>query len=328
MVIGGVTVFHEGGLSPVPVFVVIGVAVLALFVAWENRRIRTGKEPLIRPALLKLRAIRVGVSEMALLFLVQAGVMFVIPVYSQVSLEYNALQSGLVMLPLSLAVIVASVLVTRLLTRFSPRAITRAGFVALALGCFWAASAITPNLFELRLSPGLILVGFGIGLIMAVVQNLVLSVARPKTLGEVAGLARSLSYLGSSFGTAVAGAVLISVLIGTATTLTQQSTVLTDAQKSQVMTALDEDVQAVSDTQVKAALSGAPPEVQDEVVLINAASRDSGLRASMVLLGIVSLIAIVLSFRLPGTGVPPDPPDPEDREPVTPDVPSSPPQAA
>jgi MFS family permease len=306
MVIGDTVMFNEGGLSPVVVFVLIGVGILVLFAFWESRRIRKGQEPLIRPALLMLRSVRIGTVEMALLFLVQFGVMFVVPVYTQISLQYTAIQSGVAMIPLSLAVIIVSLLLPKINEHRLPRVVIRVGFLVLAVGCFFIASGFIPLGFEVRLSLSMILVGIGLGLVTALIQSVVLSVIQTKSVGEVSGLARSLSYLGSSLGTALAGGVLVSVLIGTATSLAYQSSILTAAQQEQMVVALEGDVQAVSDTQMTEMTQDLPADVQAEVVSINAQARDTGLGAAMAMLGVFSLLALGISFRLPGRDMPPD----------------------
>jgi MFS family permease len=306
-VIGDTVIFHQGGLSPVVVFVLIGTGILVLFAFWESRRIRKQQEPLIRPALLMLRSVRIGIIEMALLFLVQSGVMFLVPVYTQISLQYTAIQSGVAMIPLSLAVIVVSMLLPKINEHRLPRVVIRAGFLVLAVGCFLITSGFIPLGFEARLSISMILVGIGLGLVTALIQSIVLSVIQTKSVGEVSGLARSLSYLGSSLGTALAGGVLISVLISTATSLTHQSAVLTVAQQEQVLVVLEGDVQAVSNTQMTELTQDLPADVQTEVVNINAEARDTGLGIAMAMLGVFSLLALGVSFRLPGQGMPPDP---------------------
>jgi hypothetical protein len=152
----------------------------------------------------------------------------------------------------------------------------------------------------------LILAGIGIGLITALIQSIVLSALRADYVGQASGLARSLSFLGSSFGTALAGGILISVIISNATTLTHQSTVLDAGQQEQLIVALEGDVQAVSNSQMTELAADLPADVQTEIVNINSQARDAGLGAAMVMLGVFSLLALGISFRLPGPGMPPD----------------------
>jgi hypothetical protein len=117
--------------------------------------------------------------------------------------------------------------------------------------------------------------------------------------GEISGVSRSVSNLGSSLGTAVAGAVMVSVLIAGVTTLTQESQVLPVSTKDQIATAMQGDVALLSNSQVEAALVGQPQEVVDEVVAINAAARNRALGAAQLVLGLVALLGLVVSLRLP-----------------------------
>ena len=256
MVIGGVTLFEEGGISPVLVIVGMGLLVLVLFAAWERwARIRRGREPLVRLSVLRLLPIRVGVVLMAALFLVQAGILFAVPVFTQVSLEYSAIQSGITVLPLSFWLLVAAFVATRL----SPRGIAtdrliRVGFLMLGVGCVVLAGSLLATATMLSLAPGLILVGLGLGLVLAIIMDFVQSATPPEQTSEVAGFSRSVGYLGSSLGTALAGAVLIGVLIASGSALLQQSADLSTDQKDRFEEALESSTQAVSNVQVEAEL--------------------------------------------------------------------------
>jgi MFS family permease len=307
LVIRETVVISKGSLSPVIIMVTIGLGILAIFSWWEVRRVRHGREPLIRPALSVIRGVRVGVAEIALLFLIQSGIMFIIPVFTQISRGFTAIQSGVAMLPLSIAVIVVSMFLPRLSALTLPRTIIRYGFLILAAGCFFIAANIVPVRFETRLASGLIFTGIGIGLVTATIQSVILSPLRANIIGEGSGLARSFAYLGSSVGTALAGGTLILVLINTATSLVYQSNVLETGQKDALILALEEDVQAISDSQITELTSTLPQDIQSEIVYINAEARDAGLRAATTLLGLFSLLAMGISFRLPGPGMPPDP---------------------
>jgi hypothetical protein len=105
-------------------------------------------------------------------------------------------------------------------------------------------------------------------------------------------------YLGSALGTAVAGAVLIGVLIAVGITQIQQSPDLSTAEKDQLETALENSTQTMSDTQVQAALQGVSPRVEQEVVGIYAEARTIGMQAAAAVRGAVSLLAFLLAFRL------------------------------
>jgi MFS family permease len=297
MVVGGITLFEEGGISPVPVIVGIGLLVLVLFAAWERwGRIRRGREPLVRLSIVRLRSIRVGVILTAALFLVLAGILFCVPVFTQISLENSAIQTGITMLPLSFALLAAAVFASRLSARgVGQGRLIRAGFLTLGVGCVVLAGSLVVTATKLSLAPGLILVGVGLGVVLAIVQDFVQSAAPPEQTSDVSGFSRSVGYLGSALGTAV---VLIGVLIAVGTTQLQQSPELSNAQKDRLEAALESSTQTMSDTQVGTALQGVSPRIQQEVVSIYAEARNIGMQAAAAGLGVVSLLAYLLAFRL------------------------------
>jgi MFS family permease len=300
MVIGGTTLFEKGGISPVPVIVGIGLFVLVLFAAWERwGRIRRGREPLVRLSILRLLPIRVGVMLTAAVFLALAGLLFCVPVFLQISLEYSAIETGITLLPLSFALLAAAIVASRLSARgVAQDRLVRVGFLTLGIGCVVLASSLLVTATKLSLAPSLLLVGLGLGLVLAIIQDFVQSAAPTGQTSDVAGFSRSVGYLGSALGTAVAGAVLIGVLIAVGTTQVQQSPDLSNAQKERLETALETSTQAMSDTQVKAALKEVSPRVEQEVAGIYTEARNTGMQAAAAVLGVVSLLAFLLAFRL------------------------------
>ena len=181
MVIGGATLFEEGGISPVPVIVGIGFLVLVAFAAWERwGRIRRGHEPLVRLSILRLLPIRVGVMLTAAVFLALAGLLFSVPVFLQISLEYSAIETGITLLPLSFALLAAALVASRLSARGIPQdRLVRIGFLTLGIGCVVLASSLLVTATKLSLAPSLFLVGLGLGLVLAIIQDFVQSAAPP-----------------------------------------------------------------------------------------------------------------------------------------------------
>lgn len=300
MVIGGTTLFEEGGISPVPVIVGIGLFVLVLLAAWERwGRIRRGREPLVRLAILRLLPIRVGVVLTAAMFLVLAGLLFCVPVFLQISLENSAIQTGITMLPLSLALLVAAIFGSRLSARgVAQDRLIRGGFLTMGVGCLVLAGSLVVTATKLSLAPGLVLTGLGLGVVLAIVQDFVQSAAPPEQTSDVSGFSRSVGFLGSALGTSVAGAVLIGVLIAVGTTQIQASPELNNVQKYRLEAALGNSTQTMSDTQVNDALRGLSPQVEQEVVGIYAEARNIGMQVAAAGLGVVSLLAFLLAFRL------------------------------
>jgi len=256
---------------------------------------------------LRLRSIRVGVILTAAMFLVLAGLLFCVPVFLQISLENSAIQTGITMLPLSFTLLAAAIFASRLSARgVAQGRLIRIGFLTLGVGCIVLAGSLVITATKLSLAPGLILVGLGLGVVLAIVQDFVQSAAPPEQTSDVSGFSRSVGYLGSALGTAVAGAVLIGVLIAVGTTQLQQSSELSNAQKDRFETALENSTQTMSDTQVRDALQGVSSRVEQEVVGIYAESRNIGMQAAAAGLGVVSLLAFLLAFRLKTPTTPED----------------------
>jgi len=130
--------------------------------------------------------------------------------------------------------------------------------------------------------------------------NIVQSSATEEEQGEISGVSRSVSNFGSSFGVALAGAILVSTLITGVTDLTDESTVLPPEDKQAIAAALEGSVTAVSDEQVEQVLAGQPEEIVDEVVRINATARNRAMRYALASLGVAGLIGGVAALFLPG----------------------------
>jgi hypothetical protein len=129
--------------------------------------------------------------------------------------------------------------------------------------------------------------------------NVVQSSVPEADQGSLSGLSRSVSNLGSSLGTALAGAVLVSALITGVTDLTNESTVLSSGDKEKIAVAMQGQVSAISDEQVAETLEGQPQEVVDEVTRINAQSRDRALGLALLSVALVGLIGFGASLLLP-----------------------------
>jgi hypothetical protein len=160
----------------------------------------------------------------------------------------------------------------------------------------WLADATAGGL---NLAPGLFVIGVGVGVMLTSSVNVVQSSVPEKDQGEISGVSRSISNLGSSLGTSVVGAVLVSAIITGIGSQTAESTVLNPTQKEQVAVALEGDVSAVSDTQVRTALEGQPQDVVDEVTRINASARNRGLGLALVAVVVVSLLGLLAALLLP-----------------------------
>ena len=212
-VIGTTVVIPQGGISPVWVFVLIGVVLLALFFWHIRSRERAGKEPLLSTRLFKNRTSNLGLITQNIQWLVLVGLSFVVSVYLQTVRGYTAIETGLILTPATIGVLLSSMAAGRLARRRPQAILIRRGFVVTVAGILLLLLLVreTSNVFTFV--PGLFLVGFGVGVMLTSSVNVVQSAFPEEDQGEISGLSRSLSNLGSSLGVAIAGTVIVSSLV-------------------------------------------------------------------------------------------------------------------
>ncbi|ETA06951.1 MFS transporter [Gordonia alkanivorans CGMCC 6845] len=200
------------GVSPVAYLLLIGVVVLWLFVDRQRALALSGRQPLLRVELLRIPALRSGLGGFLAQYFAIAALFFVVPVYLQTMLGRDALQTGVKILPLSVGLVLFSVLGSWLTARRSARFIARGGQIIMALGVLFVISAVGVDLRSVAFAIGMFVVGAGFGLLASQLGNVNMSAVEEKDTSEVGGLQGTFQNLGSSFGTAVAGSVFILLL--------------------------------------------------------------------------------------------------------------------
>jgi MFS family permease len=298
-VIGDTTILNQGDISPVILFFAIGFGLLVLFVLHIFREERHGREPLLPTRLFRSSVTNLGLITQNSQWFIMIGSSFVISVFFQVSLGYNAIETGLALTPATIGILLASFRMGRIASKYSKRTIVRAGFIFTLAGIALVLLLGSSTASVLAFAPGLFLIGFGCGLMLTASVDVVQGSVPEADQGSLSGLSRSVSNLGSSLGVALAGAVLISALISGVSSLTDDSQVLAESDKQAISTALQGDVSALSDAQVEAQLEGHPQEVVDEVVRINAEARDRALGLALISIALVGLIGVIAAFLLP-----------------------------
>jgi MFS family permease len=297
--IGDNVILQQGDISPVVLLIAIGLGLLALFYLHIRRRERAGKEPLVSTRLFRSKASNLGLLTQNIQWFMMIGTFFVVSVFLQVSRGLNAIETGLVVTPATLGILIASTRIERMTSRFPQRAIIRAGFAIAIAGIFVLLLLADATSSLLLFAPGLFFVGFGAGMMLTASVTVVQSSWPERDQGEISGISRSVSNLGSSLGTAVAGAVLVSALISGISAKVDDSTVLQPAEKQQVTDALQGDVSAVSDAQVEEQLQGQPQATVEEVTRINREARDRALGLALAVVGLVGFIGLAAAMFLP-----------------------------
>ena len=271
---------------------------LASLVWWLIRRKREGKPTLIDPGLFESGYFRLGISQQTLQQIALGGMMIALPIYLQMVLEYNALQSGLSLAPLSLSMFAVALLAGRRAGKRRPSNIVLLGFVLLTIAVI-ALIPIVPRADSgWYLAIPLIIAGSGLGLLVSQLNNYTLSPVSEERASEAAGVNSAGGSFGLSFGLAFAGAILLATLSYSFTNMAQSSAVLPPADQAHVTQVLEEDAQFMSNTQLEQQLAGQPEAIQAEIIRINTEARHIALQVALLVPLIVGLVGIFNAFRM------------------------------
>jgi MFS family permease len=196
------------------VFLLIGAVFLLLFFLSIRWRERSGKEPLLSTGLFRNRTSNLALVTQNIQWLLLIGTSFVVSVFLQEVRGYNAIETGVIFTAATLGILFSSLAAERLAKRYAQRTLIVAGFVVTLAGIVLLLVLVTASDNVVAFLPGLALVGLGIGAMLTPSVNVVQSSFPEELQGEISGLSRSISNLGSSFGTAIAGTILVSVATG------------------------------------------------------------------------------------------------------------------
>ena len=200
------------GFSIVPFSILIGIIILTIFIFWEKFIERQNKTPLLSLELFKNKQFTLSASISAILALGQAGLSFAIPIFLQAVKGLSAFDTGLTMLPLSLALLVASPSSAYFSKYITPKRIIQIGLVFDGLGFFFLSRSISVSASPWALTPGFILFGIGLGIMISQATNMTLSAVSVKESGEASGVNSTLRFIGQTLGSAILGAILLSLL--------------------------------------------------------------------------------------------------------------------
>lgn len=202
----------DSNLALMTVLLAAGAAFLIWFFLHVRARERAGKEPLLSTRLFKNRTSNLGLATQNIQWLLLMGTSFTVAVYLQTVRGYNAIETGVIFTAATVGVLVSSLAAERLATRRSQKTLIIAGFVTTAAGIGLLLALVGVSSRVVAFAPGLLLIGLGLGVMLTPSVNVVQSSFPEQLQGEISGLSRSISNLGSSFGTAIAGTILVSDL--------------------------------------------------------------------------------------------------------------------
>jgi MFS family permease len=291
------------GLSPTVWLVLAGLFVIWIFFRWEAAQDARGKEPLIRPEMLRNRQLTGGLTMFFFQYLVQAGFFFVVPLFLSVCLGLSALATGARLLPLSITLLAAALGIPRLFPNVSPRFVVRAGLLALLAGTVVLLAGLDKDAGPEVVFVPMLLIGLGIGALASQLGSVTVSAVPDDQSPEVGGVQNTMTNLGASLGTALAGSILIATLTSAFTTNIQESPAIPSRVKSQAQVELAGGVPFVSDADLEAALDEARVSSRSTDAALDAyrGARIAGLKTSLAILALLAIVALFPASRIPTT---------------------------
>ena len=296
-VVLGILVWQEGGES-VAALITIGALGLAALAGWLLRRARAGRPTLLDPDLFRFPHFRIGVTQQMMQQITLGGAMIALPIFLQMTLEYNAMEAGLSLAPLSLSMFAVAMIAGRRTAKHRASSIVRAGFAFSTVGMLLLIPLVPRADFGWYLIGPLVVAGAGLGLLVSQLNNYTLAPIEEVRVSEAAGVNSAAGSFGLSFGLAVGGGIMLWSLALSFGNLTEASSVIPPDQKERIARVLEDDAQVMSNTALDALIVDAPPAVEDEVLRINADARDLSLQIALLVPVLAGLVGLLNSFRM------------------------------
>lgn len=292
--------FTPLGLSPVFWLISVGLVLLGLFARHERALLAAQKEPMLDVRLLEIPPMRAGLTTYLCQQFIIMGIFFVLPLYLQTVLGFDALETGIALLPLSLSLLVFALAGARLAGRHSPQRIALAGLLSMLIGIILLIAFTSADLRTAGFALALAMVGAGNGLLVSQLGNVIMSSVTPERGSEAGGLQGTAMNLGASLGVALVGSILIASLVSSF-----QKQVLTDptlaALAPQLTAQAEQNANFVSVEQVAVAAesAGLSPEEVAAVTENYAEAQIIALKVAFAAVALFALLALWYVQSLP-----------------------------
>jgi len=290
--------------SVTPFAVLVGLLILAGFIAWELKVDRDGRTPLVSMKLFENRQFASGVLLTTVMSLGQAGIIFSLPVFLETVRGLDALHTGYALLPMSIALLIVAPLGSTLAGKVRPKPIVQLGLLINMISTIVLAYAYTVHATASNFILPLALFGVGMGLVFSQLSNFTLSAVSPEESGEASGVNSTLRTVGSSLGSAIIGAVLLSAISANLTTGVQASTIIPTINKPAITQALATQTSAVQSGETVQTATKVPVQITNEISRItHQATADADRTATLfgLLFGILGLLVSTLLPNLKAT---------------------------
>lgn len=290
------------GYSPTLFVIAFGGGVLYAFTRWQRHRERIGRDPLVRLDRLRIPTLRSGLVMFLAQNTILLGIFFIMPLYLQIVQGYDAFETGLRMLPVSVTMFVTALAGPKLAGRAGPRRVVRVGLGVIVLSCAGLLSVLDPEIDTAAFLWVMAALGVGMGLIVSQLGNVVQSSVDEEGRSEAGGLQNTALQLGAALGTALIGAVVIGGLANSVISKVEANPALSESTQAQVGTSLEAGISFVSVDQVQAGVdaAGIPPAEGDALVQAYSEAQLEALKGGVLLAGGIALLSFLGTTHLPG----------------------------
>ena len=289
------------GFALTPFVIAAGGLVLWGFRAWERHREEAGREPLVHFRLLGIPILRGGLVMLLAQNLILMGVFFAVPLYLQIVQGFDAFETGVQMLPVSITMLLTAASGSALASRWAPRTIVRAGLAVLLLAVVMLLATIDPEIDTTSFAIAMGVLGVGMGLIASQLGNVVQSAIADPDRSEAGGLQYTAQQLGSSLGTALIGAVVITGLLTAFTGNVADNPAISDEVAQEVGIRVQGDVSFVESDQVRGAATeeGLDEPTVDALVEDYEDAQLQALKTGLLIAGLIVVASFAGTRRLP-----------------------------
>lgn len=289
------------GFALTPFVVGAGMVLVWAFLRWQRHREAIGADPLVHLDLLKIAPLRSGLIGLFSQNLILMGVFFSIPLYLQLVLGLDALETGVKMLPVSITMFLASAVGSRLSARFPVRTIVRAGLTVTVVAIVALMTTIDPTLSGGAFAASMAVLGVGMGLIVSQLGNVVQSSVDASGRGEAGGLQYTGQQLGSSLGVALIGAIVLAGLTSVFVANVEADERINQEVAAQVSLAVGSGLDFVASTEIEAAAGDAGLDDQTVVALVDdyEQAQLQSLKAGLLAASFLALLSLAFTRDLP-----------------------------
>ena len=289
------------GFSLTLFVIAAGGALLWGFVAWQRRREATGTDPLVHLDLLKIPPLRSGLIGLFTQNLILMGVFFVVPLYLQLVIGLDALETGVKMLPVSITMFISSAVGSKLSGRFPVRSIVRAGLITTVVAVVALLASIKPDLTGAGFAISMGILGVGMGLIVSQLGNVVQSSVDASGRGEAGGLQYTGQQLGSSLGVALIGAIVLVGLTGVFVSTIEDDPRIADEVSAQISVAAQPGIDFVSSDQIATAATDAGLDDATTQAIVDdyEQAQLQSLKTGLLAAALLALISLAFTGDLP-----------------------------